>query len=92
LEPGIDLLLDSVGYEKLLEKTDLMITGEGKLDEQSLHGKVPADATKVALSAGVPCVALCAAHWEKKRPVQRKASSSHVALPPCLEASRNHAL
>lgn len=38
---GIDFLLNSINYEELLKDVDLVITGEGKIDGQSLKGKVP---------------------------------------------------
>lgn len=41
LKSGIDLVLDFCGFEKEAEDADLIITGEGKLDGQSLMGKVP---------------------------------------------------
>jgi glycerate 2-kinase len=41
LKPGIDTILDIVGFEALLENCDMVITGEGKLDGQSIYGKVP---------------------------------------------------
>ena len=41
LKSGIDLVLDFCGFEKAAEGADLIITGEGRLDSQSLMGKVP---------------------------------------------------
>ncbi|MBE6786264.1 MAG: glycerate kinase [Ruminococcaceae bacterium] len=41
LKSGIDIVLDYCGFEKAAEGADLIITGEGKLDSQSLMGKVP---------------------------------------------------
>lgn len=41
LKPGIETILDIVGFEKLLEQCELVITGEGRLDGQSIYGKVP---------------------------------------------------
>lgn len=41
LKSGIDLVLDFCGFEKEAENADLIITGEGRLDGQSLMGKVP---------------------------------------------------
>ena len=37
---GINKILDIIDYEKLIKDTDIIITGEGKLDYQSFHGKV----------------------------------------------------
>jgi glycerate kinase len=59
LRPGIDLMLDLVGFHRHLEGAVLVITGEGSLDEQTLHGKAPAGVASAAAAAGVPVVAVC---------------------------------
>ncbi|MCF8018651.1 MAG: glycerate kinase [Vallitaleaceae bacterium] len=41
LKPGIETILDVVAFDEKLENVDLVITGEGKLDGQSIYGKVP---------------------------------------------------
>ena len=41
LQKGLDYILDLVNYESLIDNYDLIITGEGKIDYQSLSGKVP---------------------------------------------------
>lgn len=41
LQPGIDAVLDAVGFDALAAEADLILTGEGQLDGQSLAGKVP---------------------------------------------------
>ncbi|MBW8765882.1 MAG: glycerate kinase, partial [Geodermatophilales bacterium] len=58
LRPGIDLILDLVGFRATLPGTGLVVTGEGSLDEQSLHGKAPVGVAAVARAAGVPVVAV----------------------------------
>ncbi|MCZ1002663.1 glycerate kinase [Streptomyces mirabilis] len=40
--PGIEVMLDVLGFAPALERATLVITGEGSLDEQTLHGKAPA--------------------------------------------------
>jgi glycerate kinase len=59
LRPGIDLLLELVGFHRHLAGAVLVITGEGSLDEQTLHGKAPAGVASAAAAAGVPVVAVC---------------------------------
>jgi len=59
LRPGIDLVLDLVGFADRLEGADLVITGEGALDTQTLHGKAPAGVAAAAAAAGIPVVAVC---------------------------------
>jgi glycerate kinase len=48
LRPGIELVLEMVGFEEQLTDADLVITGEGALDEQTLHGKAVAGVAAAA--------------------------------------------
>ena len=57
--PGIELLLDAIGFDALLAHADLVITGEGSADRQTLMGKLPLGILRRARSHGVP-VALIA--------------------------------
>jgi len=57
-ESGVELLLDLVGFEAELAGIDLVVTGEGSLDEQSLHGKAPIGVVEAARAAGVRAVAV----------------------------------
>jgi glycerate kinase len=59
LRPGVEVVMEAVGFRDRLERADLVITGEGKLDEQSLRGKVPAGVLRVAQETGVPLAILC---------------------------------
>ncbi len=59
LRPGIDLVFDLVGFEEHLDGVDLVITGEGSLDEQTLNGKAPAGVAAKARSRDIPVVAVC---------------------------------
>jgi glycerate kinase len=59
LRPGVHVVMDAVGIEQRIDGADLVITGEGSLDEQSLRGKVPAGVLEVARAAGVPAAILC---------------------------------
>ncbi len=56
LEPGIELVLDLVRFADHLPGASLVITGEGSLDEQTLHGKAPAGVAAAAAKAGIPVV------------------------------------
>lgn len=58
LQPGIETVLDTVGFDRLLEGADLVFSGEGRLDAQSVRGKVVAGVARRAKAAGVPLVAL----------------------------------
>lgn len=56
LKPGIDLLLDLTDFDKLIEGADLIITGEGKSDRQTVMGKVPSGILKRARRQGIPVI------------------------------------
>lgn len=58
LQGGIQTVLDTVQFDQLLEGTDLIFTGEGKLDGQSLGGKVVIGVARRARAKGVPTVAV----------------------------------
>jgi glycerate 2-kinase len=58
VEPGISLMLDLLSFSEHLDDARLVITGEGRLDEQTLHGKAPAGVARVAAARGVPVVAV----------------------------------
>ncbi|MEV8631765.1 glycerate kinase [Streptosporangium sp. NPDC051023] len=57
--PGIEYMLDLLGFHERIEGARLVITGEGALDEQTLRGKAPAGVAAAAAKAGVPVVAVC---------------------------------
>ncbi|MER6382859.1 glycerate kinase [Streptomyces sp. NPDC001118] len=57
--PGIEVMLDVLGFAPALERASLVITGEGSLDEQTLHGKAPAGVAAAARAAGKQVVAVC---------------------------------
>lgn len=58
LVPGAELVLDTIGFDERIEDAGLVITGEGRLDSQSLQGKAAMAVAKRCQAAGVPCVAL----------------------------------
>ncbi|MFF4223824.1 glycerate kinase [Streptomyces abikoensis] len=55
--PGIEVMLDVLGFRAAVAGADLVITGEGSLDEQTLHGKAPVGVARAA--AGTAVVAVC---------------------------------
>jgi len=56
---GIGLVSTLIGLEKELDAADLVITGEGSFDHQSLRGKVVAGIANGARDRGLPCVVVC---------------------------------
>ncbi|MGW8568134.1 glycerate kinase [Isoptericola sp. NPDC055881] len=57
--PGVEEVLALTGFADRLAGVDLVVTGEGSLDRQSLHGKTPVGVAAAAAAAGVPTVAVC---------------------------------
>lgn len=59
LESGIELILDSVQFDRKLSGCDLVITGEGKIDRQTLQGKVVTGVTSRAYKYSIPVIGVC---------------------------------
>ncbi|EGO62545.1 glycerate kinase [Acetonema longum] len=58
LRPGVEIVLDTVGYRSLVEGANLVITGEGRTDFQTAYGKAPVGVAKIAKEFQVPVVCL----------------------------------
>jgi glycerate kinase len=56
---GIEMVLDLVNFKQLLTGADLVITGEGKFDSQSLGGKAPMGVLAAATALHIPTVMVC---------------------------------
>ncbi|MBI5762721.1 MAG: glycerate kinase [Planctomycetes bacterium] len=57
--PGVDLVAEAVGMVNAIADADLVLTGEGRIDRQSMMGKVVGAVGRMAKIANVPCVAIC---------------------------------
>ena len=58
LERGSRLMLDAIEFSSIIDGADLIITGEGKIDSQTLMGKMPQGILEAGLKAGVPVAAI----------------------------------
>lgn len=58
LKSGIETVLDLIDFDHLLEGTDLVVTGEGRIDWQSAFGKVPSGIGMRCKNKGIPAVAI----------------------------------
>jgi glycerate kinase len=56
--PGVDVVAELGRLAEAMRGATLAFTGEGRMDEQTLHGKTPAGVARIASQAGVPVVAL----------------------------------
>ncbi|WP_433679023.1 glycerate kinase [Nocardia sp. CA-119907] len=80
LRPGIELVLELVGFGERVAGADLVVTGEGMLDEQTLYGKAPAGVAAAARSSGVSVVAVCGRNTLPTRRLRESGFSAAYAL------------
>ncbi|MCC2973618.1 glycerate kinase [Massilia sp. IC2-476] len=58
LRPGSEIVAEAVGLDAALAGADLVVTGEGRIDGQTVHGKTPIGVARVARRHGVPVIAI----------------------------------
>jgi len=58
IRPGFEVVAEAVGFEAKMKDADLVITGEGSLDRQTLEGKTPAGVARLARKLGKPVFAI----------------------------------
>ena len=79
LRPGIELVLETLQFPEHLKNAALVITGEGKIDAQSVMGKALSGVARAARERGVPVIALCGALGEGVQAVH--AAGIQAAVP-----------
>ena len=70
LKKGIDIVLDFAGFDEKAKEADLIITGEGRLDSQSVNGKVISGVAKRASALGKKVITICGCSgegWERAK-------------------------
>ena len=60
LKPGIEIMIEIVKLEQAIKDADLVITGEGKIDSQTIYGKAPIGVAKIAKKYNIPVIAVAA--------------------------------
>jgi len=80
--PGVELVAELCGLAEMLQGADLVITGEGRLDGQSLHGKTPVGVARLARSAGVPVIALAGSLGEGYQRLYAEGIGAAFSLAP----------
>ena len=95
--PGVQLVLEETGLEGYIARSDVVITGEGRLDAQTAMGKAPAGAAALAKRYSLPVVALCGCLGEGARacrdigidayfPILRRVTTPEEAMDPAAAA------
>lgn len=84
--PGIELVAELSGLAEAVQGADLVITGEGRLDSQSLHGKTPVGVARVAAAAKVPVIALVGSLGEGYQAVYEAGIDAAFSLNPAPQS------
>jgi glycerate kinase len=58
LRPGIDIVMEALGLDDEVADADLVITGEGRIDSQSIHGKTPIGVARLAKKHNKPVIGI----------------------------------
>ncbi|MEL1135468.1 glycerate kinase [Desulfitobacterium sp. THU1] len=94
LKTGIEAVLDTVDFDNKLQVADLVITGEGRIDGQSIYGKVPMGVAKRAHRSGKPTLAIVGSIGAGSEELYNHGLSSIIAIvngPMSLEQSMEKA-
>lgn len=97
LSPGITLILDLINFAALIADADLVITGEGKIDRQTLHGKAPIGVARIAKAHNIPAIAIAGSLGDGAHLVKEAGVDALVSIlnSPCtledayLESRKN---
>jgi len=80
LQKGIEIIMDISEVEKKLRHTDLVITGEGQLDSQSMFGKVPVGVANLAKKHRIPVLCIAGSIGDINEAVYKAGISSIITL------------
>jgi glycerate kinase len=81
LAPGVDIVLDTIEFDRHLEGADLVLTGEGALDSQTIYNKAPIGVARRAGKLGIPVIAIAGTLGENYQVVHDHGISAAVAIP-----------
>ena len=89
LKRGADMVLDAVSLDEHIRNADLVITGEGKIDSQTMAGKLPATVAERTSAQNIPVIAICGSSdidtlpgFQKIYPVTPESMPLHEAMNP----------
>ena len=81
LERGVDMVLEAIRFADIIKECDLVVTGEGRLDSQTMMGKTPSGVLQMAKSQGIPCVAIGGA-IEKCKELEQSGFAVMLSVTP----------
>jgi len=80
MKRGVDILFDAIHFANLLAEADIVITGEGRMDEQTLFGKAPGEIARKAKEQNIPCYGICGSVVEKDLPILEKVFTKIISI------------
>ena len=81
MERGVDMVLEAIRFADIIKRCDLVVTGEGRLDSQTMMGKTPSGVLQMAKSQGIPCVAIGGA-IEKCKELEQSGFAVMLSVTP----------
>ncbi len=82
LRKGVDIVLETVDLDSHLEGADLVVTGEGQMDYQTVYAKAPIGVAGRARALGIPVIAVCGSLGEGYRDVHERGIDAAAAITP----------
>ena len=82
LESGIEIILRETGLEEKIRKADIVITGEGRLDRQSMMGKAPVGVARLAKKYGKPVLAFAGSIGKDARACNENGIDAYFSILP----------
>ncbi|TNF99407.1 MAG: glycerate kinase [Gammaproteobacteria bacterium] len=82
LKPGAEVVLDLTDFEQKVSGADLILTAEGRLDEQTAYGKVPAVVAKRAQAMEIPCLAIAGSIGDEMHKLHQTGINAAFSLCP----------
>lgn len=80
LKPGIDIVINASGIKELISEMDLVITGEGMLDGQTVYGKTPAGVAQLAKQHDIPVLAVAGSIGSEAEKVYQAGIMSYFSI------------
>lgn len=80
LRPGIEIIIEVVKLKQAIKGADLVITGEGKIDSQTIYGKAPIGVAKIAKKYNIPVIAVAAIIGEDANIVHQYGISTLISV------------
>ncbi len=94
LQSGVDIVLSTLEFDERLEGANLVITGEGSLDYQTVYNKAPIGVARMAKSRGIPVIAISGSLGDRFHHVHTEGIDAAFAItdaPMSLEEASTHA-